>query len=250
MELAWREIQERYVGQVLGVLWALGHPILIILLYAFLFSFVFQMRTETGLESVSSYTAYILAGIVPWLVFQEVLGKSSTLILNNANMIKQVVFPREVFPLKTVLASLVSLLLLLVLVGIYAVATRGNIGLIYCLLFVLVVFQALAMAGACMLLSAVGVFFRDLKDFVQIFLALAMFLMPILYLPSALPSFLRPLIYLNPFSHMIWCYQDVLCFGSFRHPWSWAVFGLGSLTIFVLGHRIFRRLSSMFGDVL
>jgi len=249
-ELARREIMDRYAGQVFGALWAIGHPLMLILIYVFIFGYVFTMRLEKSLELPLSYTSYLLSGMIPWLVFSEVLGKASTLILNNANVVKQVVFPIEVFPIKMVLASLVTFLIFLVLLSVYTVAANGYIPWTYVFLPFLVVLQTVAMIGVSYLFSALGVYFRDLKDFVQIFTTVAFFVMPVLYLPEAVPAALRPLLYVNPFSYMVWSYQDALYFGAFRHPWAWFVFTAGSLITFILGYRTFRKLSPMFGNVL
>ena len=249
-ELARREILDRYAGQVFGVFWAIGHPLMINLIYVFIFSVVFQMRMENSLDMPLDYTSYMLVGLIPWLVFSEVLGKASTLILNNANVVKQVVFPVEVFPIKTVLASLVTFIIFLVLLTLYTIIANGFLPWTYLLLPFLVIFQTFAMIGVSFLFSALGVYFRDLKDFVQIFVSMAFFIMPILYLPEAVPSSLRTVLYFNPFSYMVWVYQDALYFGVFKHPWAWVAFGIGSLVIFVFGYRVFRKLSIMFGNVL
>lgn len=249
-ELTKREISERYSGQVFGALWTIGHPLLLTLVYIFLFGFVFRARTGGTLDMPLNYTAYMLSGIIPWLVFQDALGKASTVIINNANIVKQVIFPLEVLPVKSVLATIVTEIVFLFLLIIYTLITNRTLPWTYVFLPVLILFQTLGMIGMSYLFSAIGVYFRDLKDFVLVFLSIAFFILPILYLPESIPSAIRPILYLNPLSYMIWCYQDILYFGQFAHPWAWAVFLLGSLFIFVFGFRVFRRLKTMFGNVL
>ena len=249
-ELTKREISERYSGQVFGALWTIGHPLLLTLVYIFLFGFVFRARTGGTLDMPLDYTAYMLSGIIPWLVFQDALGKASTVIINNANIVKQVIFPLEVLPVKSVLATIVTEIVFLFLLIIYTLITNRTLPWTYVFLPVLILFQTLGMIGMSYLFSSIGVYFRDLKDFVLVFLSIAFFILPILYLPESIPSAIRPILYLNPLSYMIWCYQDILYFGQFAHPWAWAVFLLGSLFIFVFGFRVFRRLKTMFGNVL
>jgi lipopolysaccharide transport system permease protein len=249
-ELTKREIFDRYAGQVFGVFWSIVHPLIITLLYVFIFGFVFQARMGGTLDTPLNYASYMLAGIIPWLVFQEVLNKSSTLIVSNANIVKQVIFPIEVLPIKNVLASLVTEAIFFVLLIIYVLSTNHKLPWTYVLIPILVVFQVFALVGVSYLFSSVGVYFRDLKDFVQIFVAVAFFILPVLYLPESIPASVRPILYLNPISYMIWAYQDALYFGSFAHPWAWVVFGLGSLIMFVFGYRVFRKLQVMFGNVL
>jgi lipopolysaccharide transport system permease protein len=106
------------------------------------------------------------------------------------------------------------------------------------------------MIGVCYILSSVGVFFRDLKDFVQVFSMIGVYLMPVFYLPESVPELFRPLLYLNPFSYLVWCYQDALYFGSFEHRWVWFIFPIMSISVFYIGYRVFRKLKIMFGNVL
>jgi lipopolysaccharide transport system permease protein len=106
------------------------------------------------------------------------------------------------------------------------------------------------MIGVSYLLAATGAYFRDVKDLVQDFSTVAFFILPILYLPESVPAALRGILYINPFSYMVWCYQDILYFGRFAHPWAWAMFGVMSLLVFVFGYRVFRKLKTMFGNVL
>jgi lipopolysaccharide transport system permease protein len=249
-ELTKREIGERYSGQVFGAFWAIGHPLLLTLVYIFIFGFVFRARTGGTIDMPLDYTAYILSGIIPWLVFQESLSKASTVIIANANVVKQVIFPLEVLPVKSVLATIVTEIIFLFLLLIYTLLTSRTLPWTYVFLPILVLFQALAMIGMSYLFSSIGAYFRDLKDFVQAFLSIAFFILPILYLPESIPAAVRPVLYLNPLSYMIWCYQDILYFGRFAHPWAWAVFLPGSVFVFIFGFRIFRKLKTMFGNAL
>ena len=100
------------------------------------------------------------------------------------------------------------------------------------------------------ILAAVGTYIRDTKDFVQVFITLGLWFVPILYLPAAIPAAVRPILNLNPFAHMVWCYQDALYFGRFDHPVSWIVFPLLCMVVFLYGYRLFRKIKVMFGNVL
>ncbi|MCM2313767.1 MAG: ABC transporter permease [Thermoanaerobaculia bacterium] len=250
IELARREISERYAGQWFGTFWAIGHPLALILVYIFVFGFVFKTRIGGTTDLPLDYTAYMLSGLIPWLAFQESMGKASTVITANANLVKQVIFPIEVLPIKGVIATLVTQCVFLVMLAVYALATAQTLLWTYLLLPLLLVLQALAMIGVSYSLAAIGAYFRDVKDFVQVFCSVAFFLLPILYLPAAVPSAVRPVLYANPFSYLIWCYQDVLYFGRLEHPWAWCVFVSLSLFVFIVGYRIFRKLKPMFGNVL
>ncbi len=250
LEMARREISERYSGQVLGVFWAIGHPLALMAIYIFIFGFVFKARLGGTMEMPLNYTTYLLAGLIPWLAFQESMAKAGTVIVSNANLVKQVVFPIEVLPIKGVLATLLTQTIFLTLLAAYTLFTHHGLLWTYLLLPVVFLLQAMAMAGVSFILAAGGAYVRDVKDFVQIFGSVALFIQPILYMPQAIPAAVRPILYLNPLSYMVWCWQDVLYFGRFAHPWAWPVFAAGSLFVFVLGFRVFRRLKSYFGNVL
>lgn len=245
-----REISDRYAGQAGGVLWAIGHPLAQMIVYIFLFALVFKARLGGTRELPLDYVAYLLSGLLPWLAFQETLGKSSLVVVANSNLVKQVVFPIEVLPVKGVLAAAFTQTITTSILILYVLFKHGGLFWSYALLPLLWFFQLLAMAGAAYLLSAIGVFFRDVKDLVQVSLLLSTYLMPIVYLPEWVPAVLRPILYLNPFSYMVWCYQDALYYGRFEHGYAWGAFAGGALALFYGGYRVFRKLKPHFGNAL
>ena len=242
VEMASRDIRDRYAGQSLGSVWAIFHPIFQIALYVFIFAFVFKVQVG-GTESMPlDYTTYILAGLIPWISMQESMVKSCIAVSGNANLVKQVVFPLEVLPFKSVLASMLPQAVGTAVLIIYVLTKHGELHATYVLLPFLIAIQMIWMLGLAYLFSCVGAFIRDLKDVVQLFSLVGIYLMPAFYLPDMVPSAFRPILYINPFSYMIWCYQDVVYFGRIEHPYSWCVFTAISLGTLVLGVRVFARL--------
>jgi len=218
-QLTWamtqRELSDRYAGQVLGTLWAIGHPLLLMGLYVFIFGYIFPSRMNLSDEMPRSFVTYILAGIIPWLTFADSMSKGTSVIVGHKNLVKQVVFPLEVLPVKGVLASFVSQLVATGFLLLYMVVVEHQMPLTVLMLPCLFFLQLLAMIGTSYLFSSVGVYFRDLKDVVQVFTAAGLFLAPIIYLPTWVDNIWSPfaiILYLNPFSHLVWCYQDLLFF--------------------------------------
>jgi len=249
-ELTRREISEQYVGQVLGFAWAIAHPLFLMALFVFIFGYVFGAKVGGDGRIPQDYAVYILSGLLPWLGLQQIMSRACSSLTGHANLVKQVIFPVEILPIKTVLAGYVtqgiSLLALLFYYGIsYGLPPATAI-----LLPVLIVFQLFAMIGIAYFLSALTVFVRDLKDIVQVFSIWGVYLAPIVYMPLWLPEAVRPVLYLNPVSYMVWCYQDVLYYGRIEHPWAWVVFGVGSAFLYASGYRTFRRLKRFFGERL
>lgn len=253
-ELTWamtkRDISDRYVGSLLGIFWGVLHPLILMSIYVIIFGRVFCVRMQNTFELPLDYTAYIIAGYLPWMAMAESLAKSCGVIAGNASLVKQVVFPIEVLPIKGILAALLTQLIGLAFLLSYVVVVHSQVYASWLLLPVLLVVQCVLASGLGLLLSAVGAYFRDLKDIIQVFCLANVYMMPIFYLPEWVPAQLKPILLLNPFSHMGWCYQDVCYYGRFEHPWSWLVFLVFSLVCLVAGQAVFRKLKPMFGNVL
>lgn len=249
-ELSRREVTDRYAGQVFGPLWAVGHPLLLMSVYVLVFTYVFRGNAGDSPDMPFSYPAYLLSGLIPWLSFQEGMLKATSSIVDSANLVKQVVFPVELLPIRGVLACLFTELVALAFLVGFMIVRHHALPATYALLPLLVVLQALAMSGLAYALAVIGTYFRDLKDFLQVFFTIGIYLLPILFAPSWVPRPVRPLLYLNPLSYVVWCFQDVCYFGRIAHPWAWVVTTIGSVVLFTVGYRLFQRIKPLFGNVL
>src|SRR5262249_21875881 len=185
-ELVWemtkREMLERYSGQMLGSLWALGLPLLTMGIYVFAFLILFQGRLP-GSSSSLGYAVFVLAGLAPWMAVQEALGRGPTAILSNANLVKQIVFPSEVLPLRVAFGLLPTLGIGVAVGGM--LAPIGGLGgwLTVPLMVVVVACHLVMTAGLVYGLAAIGVFIRDVRDVVTVLLSIGLFLQPIFYGP-------------------------------------------------------------------
>ncbi|HVC37701.1 MAG TPA: ABC transporter permease [Gammaproteobacteria bacterium] len=247
-ELVRRELRDEHMGTTIGALWAYGQPLLLMIMYAVLFAYVFPARFGSKV-SMADYSACVMAGIVQWLAFQNLLFRAPGILIQQASLVKQIVFPTQVLPVKTAIASALP----------YSVAVLFAIGysayhdtlswwtlalpwLIFC--------QMIAMTGVAFLFSAGGVFIRDLREFVMIFTSINLFAQPILYNPFATPKALHTLFYFNPFSYETWCWQDALFRPTAPHVLAWIVFPLCSFATFIIGWLVFDSARHSFGDAL
>lgn len=247
-ELVKRELADRHVGQTLGVIWAYGHPVLLMLMYTFLFAYVFPTRVAAA-GGTRNFAVSVLIGVLSWLAFQDILARSTTILSAQASLVKQIVFPVEVLPVKAAIASALPYAPAL----IFTLGVAGLSGALTPLVLtvpLLIGIQLVAMTGVALMLSALGIFFRDLRDFVTVFCAVNLFVQPILYNPNALPSVMRWVFLFNPFSYQVWCWQDAVYHGSLRHPAAWIVFPLSAVLTLAVGWVIFSRLRHHFGDAL
>jgi lipopolysaccharide transport system permease protein len=250
LELAKREIQAEHAGKAFGSFWGVFQPLFLLAVYAFVYGVVFKAKIGGTFELPRSFTVYLLSGLVPWFAFLYVMAKAATVITSNTHLVKQVVFNVEALPLGAAYAALVPLTLGLGFVAFFSFATYRALPWTYLVLPVAVALQLVAMMGLAFALAAIGVFFRDIRDFVQLAAVVLIFLMPIVYLPGSVPAAFNPLLWLNPFTYMVYVYQDVLYYGRIEHPLSWLVFALWSFLVLAIGFHLFRRTSPFFANVL
>lgn len=249
-EMSRRELRDRYVGQILGSAWVIGHPIFLMILYATIFNVIFPAKLGDTYELPRDLTTYILAGLIPWLTAQDIMSRATTIISANRNLVKQIVFPIEILPIKTTLAALPNLIVATLFLAGYELYQGGGLPWTYILIPVVWLALLAHAAAVAYALSGLGVFIRDIKDLVTVFATANLFMTPILLYPGILPPIGEMLLHLNPFSYMVWCFQDVFYFGRIEHPLSWILF-CGSAP-FLLGFAVttFSRAKLAFGDRL
>jgi lipopolysaccharide transport system permease protein len=246
-----REITDPHERELLGPAWAFIQPLMLMTVFALVFAYVFKLRiAETAGQLPLDYTTYLLCGLVPWLGFLTCMTRSTTTVLQEETLVRQVHFPIELLAIRTAAAALIIQLVGMLYVVTYAIISLGRIPSTYALVPVLLLTQFVAMAGAAFIISSISVFFRDLRDIIQMAALIGVYLLPIFYLPDAVPDAFRSVLRLNPFSYMVWCYQDAIYYGRIAHWYAWVIFMCGSLFVYALGYRLFAHLKTYFGDVL
>ena len=250
LELVRRDLEESYAGSMLSRFWALGHPLLTILLYLFVFGYVFTTRVGANLPKAPDFAVFMLAGLTYWMTAQAALAKSTSALTSSSNLVKQVVFPIELLPVRSVIAAHLPLVIGICGVTIYALLRFGLVSPLLPLVLYVLAAQLAMLLGLGLFLSALTVFMRDTRDIVQFFLTFGVFLIPVIYLPGSLPEWFERVLYANPFSYPVWCLQDIFFFQSFVHPIAWPLAGvLGALALWG-GVSFFARTRGNFGDVL
>jgi lipopolysaccharide transport system permease protein len=247
--LAAREIKDANVRSVMGSFWAVGAPLLTMLVYVFAFTLIFRVRMGLN-DSPGDYVGYVLVGLAVWISLQETASRAAGAVLNNANLVKQIVFPVEVLPLKTAIAAQTTTVVTLA-VGAVACAIAGLLSPLSILLIPLALAVLFALCvGLSFFLSALAVFMPDVRNLVQLFFALGLFLHPILYPPDAPPPAIAWAFEFSPFSHVLWMFRDALFYSEITRPHSWWIAAAFALALYVLGFRFFRMLKPTFGNAL
>lgn len=249
-ELVSRELSDAYAGSVLAKAWAVLHPLLLIGLYLFVFGYVFVARVGANLPTAPDFAVFMLSGLTCWLTVQSALGKATSSLVASTNLVKQVVFPFELLPIRAVIAAHIPLMIGLCIILIYSLVRFGIVSPLLPLIVPVMLAQLMLLCGVALFLSALAVYIKDTRDLVQFFTAFGIFLMPVIYLPGALPSWFDIVLYINPFSYAVWCLQDIFFFRTIAHPAAWIILALMAPVVLFLGFRFFERTRGGFGDAL
>lgn len=245
-----REIVGRYRGALMGLLWSLFNPVLMLVVYTFCFGVVFKLRWPGAGEGHLEFALILFVGMILHGFLAECLNSAPALIVGNANFVKKVVFPLEILPLVTVGSALFHATVSIgVLLAFFLAVNHYLHWTVLWLPLLLAPFVLLA-AGIAWFLAATGVYLRDIGQSTGILTSLLLFLSPIFYPLSALPEHLRPLFYLNPLSFVVEQARAVVIHGRAPEAAGLALYALAGLAVAAGGYLWFQKLRRGFADVL
>ena len=242
-----RELKARYRGSVLGFFWSFINPLLLLLVYSFVFTFVMPASHDPRVEP---YALFMFCGILPWTWFSSSLSESAGVLISGGNLIKKVLFPAEILPIVSVLATMVHFFFGLPILAGFLLYYHRPLNASELALFPLVVLvQLILTAGFALLLSALTVHFRDIRDILSNLLTFWFFATPIIYPYFLMTGWQARLLKLNPFTHLAITYQEILFFeGPVGHLKWLLVLGLISVVFFLVGYFVFDRLRDTFAE--
>jgi lipopolysaccharide transport system permease protein len=239
----------RYRGSVLGIVWAVLTPVVMIAIFTVIFAGIFNARFGAG-SSQWDYALYLFCGLLPWNAFQESLQLSSTTIVGHANLVKRVVFPLETLPVSLSLASVANQMFGTVALVLAAILLRGELHATILFLPLLVVPQLLATFGGAWLIASLGVFVRDIVQGISLILMAWMYLTPIIYPEALVPDRYKRIVELNPFTPLVRNYRRIILEGNVPDWRGLAYFSVFAVVSFVLGYWWFARTRKNFADVI
>ncbi len=252
LTLARNDFKTKYAGSYLGILWAFIQPVVTILVYWFIFSVGFR----TGRTGEHPYVLVIVTGLVPWFFFSDGLNGGTNALIDYNYLVKKVVFNIDILPFVKVLSAF-FVHLFFIAVALVLCACMGYPPTLYTLQLVYYILCNMVLVlGITYLTSAIIVFFRDLGQFINVFvLQIGIWVTPIMWDAKAM---LRPSLYrifkLNPVYYIVCGFRDSIL----NHKWLWEdgtlkwtiYFWVFTLLMFCVGVRIFRKLKVHFADVL
>lgn len=250
VQMARRDIAGRYRGSFVGLFWSFFNPLLMLLIYTFVFGVIFKSRWNDQVAGHFQFAIILFAGLNINTLFAECANRATTVIIENANFVKRVVFPLETLSWSTLGAALFHLLISTLVLLVMLLIASARIPWTVVFFPVVVACFLPFVAGAIWLLASLGVFLRDLKQVVVIITTALMFLAPIMYPAAMLPEKFRPLLYLNPLTVIVEASQDVLVWGK-QPAWDHlAVYLLGSCLFAWAAFAWFEQTRKGFADVV
>jgi lipopolysaccharide transport system permease protein len=245
-----RDVVGRYRGSFVGLLWSFFNPLLMLIIYTFVFGVIFKSHWAGQVGGKFEFAIILFAGMNINSMFAECANRAPTLIIENTNFVKKVVFPLETLAWSTLGSALFHLLVSTLVLLAISLLVLGTVPWTI-VLFPIVVAPFLPfIAGLIWLLSSLGVFLRDLKQAMGIITAALMFLAPIFYPMEQSPPDYRNLLYLTPLTAIVEASRDVLVWGRLPDWGMLGVYTLVSCTFAWIAFAWFERSRKGFADVL
>jgi len=249
-ELIRGDIAGRYRGSMLGVLWSLASPLLLLAAFTFVFGTVFQARWGNASSGHGGYALLLFPGILLHGLMAEAVTRAPGLVTAVPNYVKKVVFPLELLPLVAVTtATLHALIGFVVLAGALVVVNGALPATVLALPLILLPYVLLIL-GVTWILAALGVYLRDIAQVTGLVTMLLMFLSPVLYPASALPAEYRPWLWLNPLTLPLEETRGVLITGRWPEWGALALYTIVALAVACAGYWWFQKTRKGFADVV
>jgi lipopolysaccharide transport system permease protein len=249
-ELVRGEVVGRYRGSVLGVLWSLASPLLLLAAFTFVFGTIFQARWGTAAAGHGDYALLLFPGILLHGLLAESITRAPGLVTAVPNYVKKVVFPLELLPLVAVATAVFHALVgFAVLAGVLLLA-RGGLPATAVAVPLVVAPYVLLLLGVTWILASLGVYLRDIAQLTGLVSTLLMFLSPVLYPASALPEAYRGWLFLNPLTLPLEETRAALLFGRWPDWAALALYSLVALAVACAGYWWFQKSRKGFADVI
>ena len=239
------DIRGRFAGSVMGLMWVIFYPLMLLTLYAAVWILVLNIRL--ALFNSYEYVAFIFCGLIPYLGLSEALGMGVPSVVANSHLIKNTLFPIELIPVKAVLVGQFTqvpgtAILLIALIFF------NKLGIWSLLLPVIWLSQIVFTIGLVWILSSLNVYLRDLQSIIPVLTLMLLFITPISYTQDMIPAGMVPFLKINPLYFFVTAYQDILMVNQFPREGTLTVsIGL-AIVLFLLGFWFFSKMKMVFAD--
>ena len=237
--LALKDLHVRYKRSVLGFLWALLNPLLMMIILTVVFSTIMRF-------SINNYAVFLISAYLPWNFFSQALSYSVESIVNNGELLKKLAIAKSIFPIAAILANIINFVLSLIPLLILLLVLRFPIHWTWIYLplpFILLILFTLGFGFFC---SAANVFFRDVSHIIQIALSALFYFTPIIYSIDFIPPKYQLLFHLNPLFYILDGFRKAIYFGTLPSLEIITVSLVSSFLFLMVGYWVFRRYQDTF----
>lgn len=248
-QFTWRDIEGRYKGSFLGLLWSFVNPLVLLLIYTFVFGVVFKARWP-GHDGLAQFAVTAFCGIVAFTIFSECAGRAANLVVLVPNYVKKVVFPLEILPVSALGAGLFHALVSLGILLVANLIVNSTVAWTLVLLPLVVLPLICFTLGVSWFLASLGVFIRDMGYTITLIIQVLFFTTPIFYALETIPEPFRSIIRLNPFTAVM---ENVRRVVLWSQPPLWGDLGFSlvvSIVTMILGYAWFMKTKKAFADVI
>jgi lipopolysaccharide transport system permease protein len=249
-QLVKKDIETRYKGSILGLFWSFITPLLMLIIYTFIFSEIFQAKWGILSNNKFMFALTLYCGLNIINTANDILSRSTTLIASHTNYVKKIIFPLHILPFVLTFSSLFNCIIGYAILITANILLRHTVSFSIWLLPIMLIPFVLLVLGLSYILSAVSVFIKDLTSLIGIILMLIMYTSPVFYPLEAVPERFSFICKLNPFTFIIENIRSVVLYNSWPSFKRFCCSMVISVVILVLGYTIFRRLKEGFADVL
>lgn len=244
-----KELKIRYKNSVLGFFWSLLNPLLMMLIFTFIFAHVFKL-------GIKNFPIFLLTGLLPWNFFNMSLSSATGSVVANSNLVKKIYFPREILPISIVFADLINFLIAMGMLFAFLIVYGYNFYVYIPVLLVIILIQTVLTVGLSLFLAGINVYFRDIQYVVSVALLALFYATPIIYniqmienmaLAKRFP-FLLTIYKINPLSSLMILYRNVLYETHLPSVRLLGYAALVSMVVLLVGYFVFHRLEPAFAE--
>jgi len=247
-DLVMYNFRTKYAGSLMGMIWIVLYPIILMSIYTFVFTVIFKIRF--GAENSSlDYALMVFCGLIPFLSFSEGLAMGTTSIIRNPSLVRNTLFPIDILAFTDVITHLTTLFVGLTIL-IPTLAITGHLDFAIVSVPFLILNQVIFTIGLVWILSSLSVFYRDIVTIVAVFLMVLMFLSPVLWTESMVSGSIKKLLMVNPLYYLISGYRNALMFGQFPSLFDMVALFFVSLFTFFIGSKFFEQCKDSFTDLV
>lgn len=236
-----KDIRGKYKGSFLGVLWSFINPLLTVLVYAIVFPYILRVKQE-------NYLIFLIVGVLPWTFVTNVVITGTRSVLDNAEIIKKVYFPREILPISVATSGLVNFIISCLIIIAFVIFSGIGLSKYALLLPVIAIIQYLLLLGIIFITSGINIYMRDLEYIMNFFLNMLFYATPIIYSVEMFPEKFRWILQINPLANIITEYRDIIFYKQMPNIPILIGTAAFSIVLVVVGYLIFRKVEKGFAE--